>query len=410
MALCVDLFAGGGGFTIGFKRAGYQVIGYEWIKNIQENAKKNGLDIRHANIFSDTFIQQLPPNIEVIVGGPPCQSFSAGNTKGTAEKDKRNGIEHFLDIVNIVRPQHFIMENAPTLMQKHRDYCNSILEKIELMGYKCKAKVVDMSYFRVPQARKRTIIFGTLKDLESFSLENLTTTQMPVEDVLTRAEIESVNILDWDVPPINSNFNNTHINSENKMSRIPFSVLKRMRTLEGKNMRIMDIKKPSNTLTIQALRGASTKGFQNTAARFLFKRWGRPNTDNPYYNEAISYEEYVEKSKNIPISVYGPWKLRDNWPTILGGFHLDATMTALRGLTIHEMRRIQTFPDDYTFESNTMPKTRDLAETIIGNSVPPTFAYVLASRLSSKSDEDILSDLGKSSALPNDLTLFNLKF
>jgi DNA-cytosine methyltransferase len=408
---------------MGFEKAGFKVMGYEWKKEIQENANKiNGLDIRHADIFSDEFIPRLEEDIAdrkvtVIVGGPPCQSFSAGNTKGKGEKDERNGIGHFLSIVKNFKPIHFIMENAPTLKtgEKHRLYFKKILEEIKEMGYKCKAKVVDMSYFRVPQKRRRTIIFGTLDDrvFTFLSLNNLTATQMPVKDVLTRKEIESVTILDYGVEPINSNFNNTSVNSENVMSRLPLSVLQRMRGVEEKKMRIIDITKPSNTLTITSCQGASLKGYQNTGARFLLHRTGGCNMENPFYNVMssgkISSDEYESLSKEagIPISVYTPWELVDehyhppkdkkidyNHGLYVGAFYVIPTFWGARGLTVHEMRRIQTFPDTYTFHNTTMPKTRKLAETIIGNSVPPNFAYVLASRLLMKKDEEIIKELG----------------
>jgi len=439
MPLCVDLFAGGGGFTMGFKKAGYDVIGYEWIKEIQENANINRLDIRHADIFSDEFIPRLKEDIAgrkvtVIVGGPPCQSFSAGNTKGKGEKDERNGIDHFLDIVDFVRPTHFIMENAPTLKgKKHSGYFKEVLKNIQGMRYKCKAEVVDMSYFRVPQKRRRTIIFGTLDDrvFTLFTLNNLTATQMPVEDVLTRKEIESVTILDYGEHPIDSNFNNTSVNSENVMSRIPLSVLQRMRGVEDKKMRIINITKPSNTLTITSCQGASLKGYQNTGARFLLHRTGGPNEMNQYFNDMssgkISNDEYERLSKEagIPISVYKPWELVDehyhpknkridyNHGLWVDGFYIIPTFWAARGLTVHEMRRIQTFPDTYKFYNTTMPKTRKLAEIIIGNSVPPNFAYVLASRLKLRPDNRILLDLGivegSIREVPIDLSLLKLK-
>ena len=409
--LCIDLFAGGGGFTIGFEKSGYRVIGYEWIEKIQENAEINGLDIRQADIFSDDFIERLQKDIDiagrtptVIVGGPPCQSFSAGNTKGKGEKDERNGIDHFLDIVDSVRPTHFIMENAPTLKKgkKHSVYFKAVLKNIQGMGYKCKAEVVDMSYFRVPQKRRRTIIFGTLDAQVDtfFSLNNLTATQMPVEDVLTRKEIESVTMLEYLVHPIDSNFNNTSVNSENVMSRIPYDVLDRMRgkngRIEPKKMRNIDITEPSNTLTITSLMGGSLRRQQNTGARFLLWR----------------------ESDKLKWTLQDTWTHRDDlvtpqmWSYGNMGFpQLEGETEkewAARGLTIHEMRRIQTFPDTYKFykTNKTMPKTRELAETIIGNSVPPNFAYVLASRLLMKKDEEIIKELGPlgSNVNPIDLT------
>lgn len=430
--LCIDLFAGGGGFTMGFEKAGYKVLGYEKEKEIQENAKRNGLDIRKADIFDDKFIPRLKENIAgrkvtVIVGGPPCQSFSAGNTKGKGEKDERNGIDHFLSIVNSVRPTHFIMENAPTLLgEKHSDYFTYILKKIKGMGYNYNAEVVDMSYFRVPQKRKRTIIFGTLDDrvFNFFSLNHLTATQMPVEEVLTREEIESVKILGYGVKPSKSNFNNTNVNSENDMSMILHPTLDRMRAVECRTMRNINIKKPSNTLTITSCKGASIKGQQNTAARFLLWRkkvpekkvpgkwnllqcsWIHPDdllknamrvhpdglTEKPRWKyEKLGFPTFKnEREKEWAAEEYKNTLFPTLFPEFKGDQEIEWTV---RGVTVHEMRRIQTFPDAYIFHifhDTSTPKTRKLAETIIGNSVPPNFAYVLASRLLMKKDEEIM--------------------
>ena len=352
--LCIDLFSGGGGMSIGFKQAGYEVIGYEYKKDIVENARNNALDTRYANIFDDNFVDNLPSNIYIIVGGPPCQPFSQGNKGGLGENDTRNGIDTFLNIVKEKQPKYFLMEEAPTLTwKKHTSYFQIVLQKIHDIGYSYSYTVCDMSYFQVPQKRKRTIIIGSREfaPIPKTLLVNETQEVMKICDVLTRKEIESVKILP-EGKIENSNFNNSSNNEDNVISRYPQCVVKRIydryehrcdMKYPMKLSRVLNINKPSLTLSIMSLKCSTIAAMPNNGARFAFRMQG---------------ERYVllDKLNNTEKESF-----QDN--------------VVQRTLTIHEMRRIQTFPDTYHFTN------RKMAEIIIGNSVPPMFAHILAKRI-----------------------------
>lgn len=352
--LCIDLFSGGGGMSIGFNNAGYEVIGYEYKEDIVTNANNNGLDTRNADIFAANFVDALPSDIYIIVGGPPCQPFSQGNKRRLGEGDIRNGIDIFLNIVKRKQPQYFLMEEAPTLTwNQHRDYFEKVLHKIHKIGYKCIYKVCDMSYFNVPQKRKRTIIIGRRgsESIPETLLFNETQEASKIRDVLTRKEIESVKILS-EGKIQNNNFNNSFKNEDNEISRYPKHVVQRIyekyeyrdnMKYPLKLSRVLNINKPSFTLSITSLKCSTVAAMPNNGARFAFRVEGE---------RYKLLDELNNKEKE--------------------SFQDDVVQ---RTLTVHEMRRIQTFPDTYLFTN------RRMAEIIIGNSVPPVFAYIIAKRL-----------------------------
>lgn len=345
----LDLFSGGGGFSIGLSTAGFDVYGYEWKDDIVDHAKGNGLNTVKANVFSDNFVATTPDDIFMIVGGPPCQPFSQGNKRGRGADDERNGIDAFLNIVEKKQPLYFIMEEAPTLTwKKHRDYLEQIRLKIKTMGYHHVLKVCDMSYFCVPQKRKRTIVVGSKFPLDLDFLKDETMSHLPISAVLSKQEIEAVHILP-EGEIVNRNFNNTVQNGENKISRYSKKVAERVyynyewTEKQKLNARILKFNQPSLTLSITSLKATSVAAMPNNASRFAFR------TDGEKKDLLLFLDNRKKECLN---------------PDVIQ-----------RPLTVHEMRRIQTFPDTYCF------KSRKMAETIIGNSVPPMFARILAKRV-----------------------------
>ena len=228
-----------------------------------------------------------------------------------------------------------------------------VLHKIHKIGYKCIYKVCDMSYFNVPQKRKRTIIVGRRgsDSIPETLLFNETQEASKIRDVLTRKEIESVKILS-EGKIQNNNFNNSFKNEDNEISRYPKHVVQRIyekyeyrdnMKYPLKLSRVLNINKPSFTLSIMSLKCSTVAAMPNNGARFAFRVEGE---------RYKLLDELNNKEKE--------------------SFQDDVVQ---RTLTVHEMRRIQTFPDTYLFTN------RRMAEIIIGNSVPPVFAYIIAKRI-----------------------------
>ena len=162
----IDLFAGIGGFRLGFEQQGFKcVFGSEMNEHAKEmyfeNFREKPLgDITQINIKSI-------PNFDVLLGGFPCQPFSiAGGKKGF--NDTRGTL--FFDIARIVeyhKPKVVVLENVKHF--KNHDNGNTlktVLLTLNQLGYETSWKLLNAKDFGVPQNRERTIIIASLNKIE----------------------------------------------------------------------------------------------------------------------------------------------------------------------------------------------------------------------------------------------------
>ena len=124
----IDLFAGAGGFSEGFLQAEVNGVGYDFLlaSDINENCelthyvrynKQLGLetkfirkDITDPNFIPELLDQLDGKEVDVVCGGPPCQSFSLAGKRMTFDK-KNNLFSYYLEIIKTLRPKYFVMEN-----------------------------------------------------------------------------------------------------------------------------------------------------------------------------------------------------------------------------------------------------------------------------------------------------------
>lgn len=163
----VSLFAGAGGLDLGFEIAGFEIaMANEYDKSIWATYEKNHTaplmkgDIR--NFKSEDF----PDNIDGIIGGPPCQSWSeAGALKGI--EDARGQL--FYDYIRILRdkqPKFFLAENVSGMLSnRHSEAVKNILKMFEECGYDVTLNLANAADYGVPQDRKRVFYIGFRKDL-----------------------------------------------------------------------------------------------------------------------------------------------------------------------------------------------------------------------------------------------------
>jgi len=175
----LSLFAGAGGLDLGFKNAGFNIIlANEFDKTIWDTYKLNHPDT--TLITKD--IRSLSigdlPDVDGIIGGPPCQSWSiAGARKGI--EDKRGKL--FFDYIKIIsqkNPLFFVAENvAGMLNDKHQDVIKKIMDDLSnagAYGYNLSFKLLNTADFGVPQERKRVFFIGYRKDLnKQFSFDSI---------------------------------------------------------------------------------------------------------------------------------------------------------------------------------------------------------------------------------------------
>jgi DNA (cytosine-5)-methyltransferase 1 len=180
----IDLFAGIGGFRIGFESQGFQCV---FSSEIDGHAQK-----MYAENFGDWPSSDITkvdinsiPSFDILLAGFPCQPFSiAGDKKGF--NDTRGTL--FFDIVRVImhhKPKVVVLENVKHF--KNHDNGNTlkvVLSTLEECGYRTSWELLNAKDFGVPQNRERTIIVGSLDKIE-FDFEVLETKkEVAIESIL----------------------------------------------------------------------------------------------------------------------------------------------------------------------------------------------------------------------------------
>jgi len=179
----VSLFSGCGGIDLGFEAAGFQTkavldialyAGETLRKNFPE-AKVIAPPLYSGDITDPTAVNQLPARgVDVLVGGPPCQSFSIAAAqrflksdkkfKRTGFRDRKRGVlmHYFLKVLAEMRPRVFVIENVPGLQDL--DGGKELLEILRFcrgLGYRiAEPAVLQAADYGVPQYRQRLIVIG----------------------------------------------------------------------------------------------------------------------------------------------------------------------------------------------------------------------------------------------------------
>ena len=161
----LDLFSGCGGLSLGFKMAGYQIIGAidkdkDSIETFKKNFKKGIFLNEDINFFKNKDINTFFKKIDIIIGGPPCQGFSSANRWQKNYKDPRNLLFlKFIDFVKNIKPKLVLIENVRGILSKSNGKIIHNIKKIlSNMGYYVNCELLDASDYGVPQVRKRIFI------------------------------------------------------------------------------------------------------------------------------------------------------------------------------------------------------------------------------------------------------------
>lgn len=167
----VDLFAGAGGISEGFRQAGFRVLAGSdndpdatatYKLNFPEARTITG-DIRAPSVREE--VLDFARNATVLVGGPPCQAFSQVRNHTRLIDDPRNALyREFVAVLGVVKPAAFLVENVTGMDQM--GVREQIAADLSLDGeYIVRPQVVDAANFGVPQTRKRLLFVGTRRSL-----------------------------------------------------------------------------------------------------------------------------------------------------------------------------------------------------------------------------------------------------
>lgn len=164
----ISLFSGAGGLDLGFEKAGFSIpVANEYDKTIWETFK-----INHPNTkliegdIRKIKEEDFPNDIDGIIGGPPCQSWSeAGSLKGI--EDSRGQL--FFDYIRILKdkqPKFFLAENVSGMLaNRHSEAVQNIISMFDECGYDVTLTLVNAKDYGVAQERKRVFYIGFRKDL-----------------------------------------------------------------------------------------------------------------------------------------------------------------------------------------------------------------------------------------------------
>ena len=165
----LDMFAGIGGFRSGLERlGGFECVGYCEIDKYAKQAYDAMYPTKGELYFADarTIDPYTLPDIDLICGGFPCQSFSIAGLRRGFQDDTRGTL--FFEIARIAavkRPPFLLLENVPGLLShdKGRTFA-TILSALDELGYDVAWQVLNSKDFGVPQARKRVYLIGYLRE------------------------------------------------------------------------------------------------------------------------------------------------------------------------------------------------------------------------------------------------------
>lgn len=340
----IDLFCGAGGFSKGFQMENYNVIlGIDNWKKAKKTYEYNHReakfllkDIKKVN-KSEIFKETNTNNIDVIIGGPPCQGFSLSGNRN--KNDKRNNlIFQYARIVKEIKPKVFVMENVEGIKSlDNGKFLEKLIEDLREAGYKdIKYKTLNAADFGIPQFRKRVFIIGNrMKKKIQFPA--------PIVDKNNYTTLrEAIN----DLPSLENNLNLK--NKPLKYNSIP----------KNKYQKLMRSEEITEVLNHQG-----TNHWDKTVKMISLVPEGGNWKDIPekYREEQNFNARYTRFNGDKPST------------TVDTGHRHHFHYKENRVPTVRENARRQSFPDDFIFYGSKTSQYRQ-----VGNAVPPFLSKAIA--------------------------------
>jgi DNA (cytosine-5)-methyltransferase 1 len=383
--LCfIDLFCGGGGFTLGMQRAGFRCVAA--IDSNHEAIDVFGANFRSVAHALQKDLRKFGPaelealigslTIDVIVGGPPCQGFSTArqvdwaNHGSRVKRDKRRYLyREFLEYVRHFRPRVFVMENVLGIQTAAKGAIFTRLQaEARSIGYRVHPQVEEAWKLGVPQKRRRQLIVGVRNDVPGYFPANL----LPSKRAGLKANAKQHLTL-WD--------------AIGDLPRLPAG--------GGSEDHSYDLGRRRVFLKSRGVRAANylNKVLEITRAKRLTAHQARPHNEQDLRDFARLHEgehsaEAIARGEPMEFT-YKREIFKDRFKrqhreqlcsTIVAHLSKDGLMfihpTQNRSLTAREAARVQSFPDWFVFP---IPRTHQFR--LVGNAVPPLVAEAVGEQI-----------------------------
>lgn len=406
----IDLFAGAGGFSEGFKRAGFEPIAhvevdlaacftlktrlayYYLVKNDKIDIYVQYLrgTINREQLYSHVpshilqtvinlpisgknnpaifqIIDKLKGNsdIDIIVGGPPCQAYSVvgrARDKNGMKDDHRNYLYiQYGRFLKKYAPKLFVFENVIGLLSAEKGkYFSNIKSYFRRLGYDVEPFIVNAKQFGVLQNRRRVIIIGSKKDL-NFSIDELANKDS------FHYEVSSIFN---DLPEIHAG------DGVDKFSEYTSEI--------NDYLRFANIRNGIGVLTQHVSRPHTEQ--DKEIYRITINKWRR-NRDRLNYNDLPerlkthnNRESFLDRFKVVADDLMCSQTVVAHIAKD-GHYYIHPDIKQNRSISIREAARLQSFPDNYYFEGVKEGHNRTSAFKQIGNAVPPLMIEKIAKKL-----------------------------
>ena len=327
----LSLFSGAGGLDIGFFDAGFDIVEKveleeKFVETLKCNSSVKGYYKNNSKVTCIDIAKYHPNHTEIdfIIGGPPCQSFSAAGARASGvsgTRAERGKLFHeYVRILKQVKPLGFLFENVYRIVGSNsgRDW-KDICQAFTAAGYKIDHRILDTADYGVPQHRERLIIIGLRTDIA----EN-TCYKFP--------------------RPTHGYDAKTGLKHYSARKAIEDVVAEPVQTgIGGKYGHLLEEIPPGLNYS------------------FFTEKMGHPT---PVFAWRSKFSDFLYKADpEKPVRT-----IKAQGGQYTGPFHWSN-----RTFTINELKRLQTFPDEYKIVGGRLDRIKQ-----IGNSVPPQFARILA--------------------------------
>jgi DNA (cytosine-5)-methyltransferase 1 len=338
---CLSLFSGCGGLDLGIQSAGFEIVaGVDNEPLCAESHSQNFGDIPFHVASISTFAQnvareeiEIPGPIDLLVGGPPCPPYSksrfyrSDKPRALADAVGWETMNGYIDVLRLVGPRAFLLENVAGLAYKvHREALDYVLDEAGALGYRCEWRILNAADYGVPQIRERFILVGTRTG--EFEFPEPTYAKRPSPGPTTpRAPWRTAGMAIGDL--------DSHENADDAghFAGGQFHDL------------LCEIPPGDNYLYFTAKRGHPEPRFKWRSRYWSF---------------------LLKLSPDLP-----SWTIQARRSNNMGPFHWRN-----RILRIEEIKRLQTFPDDWHLSGTIEAQWRQ-----VGNAVPPLLAESLGRAL-----------------------------